>query len=86
MCPRDNSTVSRKVFRETSVGTMRSLALGVFWPSEVFKRIVGEESPKKETKQYVHGDTTYKGIVRDSCHGNPTGTIMMVVSWDAKSQ
>jgi len=39
------------------------------------------EIPKKEIKTYVHGEVTYRGIIRDSCHGNPTGTIALVMRW-----
>jgi hypothetical protein len=68
---------SSKVVRETYVGTQGELNLGVFWPCMVYKRIEGKELASKVCTQYVHGSTTYKGIVRDAIHGNPTGTILL---------
>ena len=67
-------SLSAKVVHEMSTSIESVLCVGVFWPTAVYRRIVGEPH-KRDVESFTHNGVVLKGVFRDQRHGVPMGTI-----------
>ena len=69
--------VSVRVLTTTSSGLESELMLGILWPAAVFAKHMGRQPEKHELTSVVHCGNSYRGVIREPCHGSPIGTIRL---------